>query len=90
MIPFKQCVLKTKLVPRLKAVPICTQVPREICTIKYIRGEKIQKEVVSIWCRPISDDDDDESSGEIFFSISISRKKIKEKILHVIYFHEFF
>ena len=74
MIPFKQCVLKTKLVPRLKAVPICTQVPREICTIKYIRGEKIQKEVVSIWCRPISDDDD-ESSGDFFFSTSISRKK---------------
>ena len=77
MIPFKQCVLKTKLVPRLKAVPICTQVPREICTIKYIRGEKIQKEVVSIWCRPISDDDD-ESSGEFH------EKKFKEKILHVI------
>ena len=54
LIPFKNCVLKTKLVPRLKAIPICTQVPREICTIKYIRGEKIQKEIVSIWCRPIN------------------------------------
>ena len=51
---------KTKLVPKLKAVPVCTPVPRQFCTVKYVRGEKIQQEILSIWCRLIEKDTEEE------------------------------
>ena len=56
LIPFTKCLLKTRLVPKLKALPICTKVPKEVCTIKYVRGEKIKKEIVSLWCRNVVND----------------------------------
>ena len=36
--PQQHCRHKTTLVPRLKPVPECTIVPREVCNIKYVHG----------------------------------------------------
>ena len=55
LIPFENCVLKTKLVPKLKAIPVCTRVPRQFCHINYVRGEKIRREMLSVWCRLVNE-----------------------------------
>ena len=31
-----------------------TSIPRQYCQVKYVRGEKIRKEITSLWCRLIN------------------------------------
>lgn len=75
MIPYENCAFKTKLIPKLKAVPICTKVPRQFCQVNYVRGEKIRKEVLSLWCRLIENDSTDETTT----SSSLAQQQTEEE-----------
>ena len=54
LVPYTECQLKTRLIPKLKAVPVCTEVPNENCLIHLNARERVVKKPhVSIWCRPV-------------------------------------
>ena len=40
----------TKLVPRLKAVEQCVEVPQEVCGVSKIRPEKKTRPSIQNWC----------------------------------------
>jgi len=49
--PQKSCRHKTSLIPRLKAVPECTLVPREVCHVKYVNSRIETVPFTSLWCQ---------------------------------------
>ena len=46
----------SQLVPRLKAVPVCTTVPQEECQMILESPRTIKKPVYTIWCRKVEKD----------------------------------
>ena len=48
--PQKRCRLATKLVPQLQAVPECTQVPKETCTMSLAPRQPGTQQLKSRWC----------------------------------------
>ena len=52
--------------PKLKAVPICTEVPKEICNFDPHGSKRVvKKPLVSIYCREVPDDEVKEPSTMI-------------------------
>ena len=55
--PYMRCSTKTRLLPKLKAVPICTEVPKEICNYDPHGSRRvIKKPQISIYCRDTQGD----------------------------------
>jgi len=48
--PIKQCRHVTKLVPQLKPVTECTNVPKEICATSKINPRKVARPAIQKWC----------------------------------------
>jgi len=48
--PIKQCRHVTKLVPQLKAITECTNVPKEICATSKINPTRIARPAIQKWC----------------------------------------
>ncbi len=48
--PSKQCKHVTKLVPNLKPVEECVDVPKEVCHRTKTNPRKVQKPIVKKWC----------------------------------------
>jgi len=48
--PIKQCRHVTKLVPQLKPITECTNVPKEICATSKINPKRIARPAIQKWC----------------------------------------
>ena len=48
--PQRQCKHVTKLVPLLKPVEECVDIPKEVCSRSRTNPRKVQKPVVKKWC----------------------------------------
>ena len=54
------------MVPKLKSVPICTKVPKEICNFDPHGSRRVvKKPLVSIYCRELQGDVAGEASNEL-------------------------
>ena len=64
--PYRRCKTRTRLVPKLKSVPICTKVPKEICNFDPHGSRRVvKKPLVSIYCRELQGDVAGEASNEL-------------------------
>jgi hypothetical protein len=48
--PQKTCKFQTKLVPKLKPAHECTQIPREVCHLKFGDPVEVEKPLKTKWC----------------------------------------
>jgi len=49
--PQKTCRFVTKLVPKLKPKPECTQIPQEVCHLKFGQPKPVKKLLKTRWCQ---------------------------------------
>merc|ERR1711997_262618 len=65
--PQKTCKFQTKLVPRLGPAHECTEIPREVCHLKFGNPEPVEKPLKTKWCldetEPTPDETYDESEA---------------------------
>merc|ERR1711997_1222613 len=48
--PQKTCKFQTKLVPRLRPAHECTEIPREVCHLKFSSPKPVDKPLKTKWC----------------------------------------
>merc|ERR1711997_56807 len=48
--PQKTCKFQTKLVPRLSPAHECTEIPREVCHLKFGSPQEVEKPLKTKWC----------------------------------------
>lgn len=62
--PQKTCRFQTKLVPKLSPKHECTEVPQEICHMKFTTPRQVEKPLISKWCQDPNVIKSEESYGD--------------------------